>query len=190
MPRIAAVLVLLYLLLSIPASASLIPIGLISYDVVIPAGVAPGVNGFDIYDFTGMTYGPFAGSPYVTNSVSLDDVTLTIFFAGGGSATVQDNVLIPGEFGPQLEVPSNAEIASAELTATLSQTSFTLSDGSTFTALPDVTVDLLPSSGGALQAGVDFGVIEAQSSGSATPEPGTFILLSLGMAGLAMRWRQ
>src|SRR5580658_2647363 len=180
---------LLLCLLSIPASASQIGIGLISYDVVVPAGVAPGVNGFDIYDFTGLTYGIFAGNPYVTTPVNLDDVALTVFFVGGGSAMVQDNTLFPGEFGPQLEFPSTTEIASAELTATLSQTTFTLSDGSTFTASADITLDLLPSSGDMLQAGVDFAPIYAQSAGASTPEPATVVLLSLGIAGLAL-WRR
>jgi hypothetical protein len=190
-----ALVPLLLCILPVAAAADTIDIGLMSFDVVIPAGVAPGVNAIDLYDFTGTTYGPFAGLPYVVDPLDLDDAMLTVYFVGGGSSVVfQNQDLSPGELlyfpGSPQEFPSNTEIASAVLTATLSQTTFTLSDGSTFTALADISVDLLPSSGGTLEAGVDFAPIDAQSAGgSATPEPSPGILVSLGMLGLAL-WRK
>ena len=183
-----ALVPLLLCILPVAAAADTIDIGLMSFDVVIPAGVAPGVNAIELYDFTGTTYGPFAGIPYVVDPLDLDDAMLTVYFLGGGSSVVQNQDLSPGEL--LYFFPSTTEIASAVLTATLSQTSFTLSDGSTFTAVADITVDFLPSSGGMLEAGVDFAPINAQSAGgSGTPEPGAAIMVSRGMLGLAV-WRK
>ena len=46
--------------------------------------------------------------------------------------------------------------------ATLSPTSFKVSDGTTFTARAPISLDLLPSSGSSVRAGVDFVVINAE----------------------------
>ncbi|HXM45187.1 MAG TPA: hypothetical protein VN924_28370 [Bryobacteraceae bacterium] len=173
-------------IVSTPAVASEITIGLLSFDVVIPAGNSPGINAFDIYNFTGSTYGPFAGVPYVTDSVTLDDTLLTVDFQDGSSqlAFGPDDIG-PGELPGGIQFPSSTQFVSATLTATLSQTVFTLSDGSTFTAAPTISVDLTPSSGGLLVAGVDFAAIYAESAAIGTPEPCSGILLALGLVGLA-----
>jgi hypothetical protein len=182
---------LLVCAIALPASASLIDIGLISYDVVIPAGIAPGVNAIDLFNYTGQAFGPFAGSPYVITSVHFTDAELVVSLVGGGSVIEFQNVDTgPGEYLFPSDFPSTTEIASAEFTATLNVTSLNLSDGDTFDALADISVDLLPSSGGALQPGVDFAPIYAQSAGTATPEPGTVVLMSLGILGLVGRRRR
>jgi len=184
-----ALCLLLLSMLSFPASASTLVTGLISYDVVIPAGTAPGVDALDIFNFTGPAYGPFAGTPYVVDPVNFFNATLTVYLAGGGSDVQQIGTLFPGETSP-IGFPSTTQITSAVLTATLGQSILALSDGSTFMALADITVDLLPSSGGALTAGVDFAAIDAQSVPAPVPEPGTVILLPLGILTMLARGRR
>jgi len=188
-----ALTLLLLCLLSIPLAASTIGIGLISFDVVIPTGASPGVNALATYDFTGPTYGPFGGNSYVVDPLNFVNATLTVYFVGGGSMVEFQGEIFPGELmsggQPFPTFPSTTEIASAVLTATLSQTTFTLSDGRTFTASPDITVDLAPASGSMLAPGVDFAAIDAQSAGGATPEPGPVALVPFGILGLAL-WRR
>jgi len=178
-------------LASLPAARAEVIVGILSFDVFIPAGAnSPGIDTFDIFNFTGPAYGPLAGSPYVPDSVTLDNVILTAFFMGGAWQTFDLGNLDPGQLldsggNPVVQFPGSAQFTSATLTATLSQTSFTLSDGSTFTASPSISVDLAPSSGGLLVAGVDFAPIYAEPSGGAAPEPGTLVLLPLGLMAVA-----
>jgi len=195
MKRHLVLVLLLLIIAATPAAASEIVVGLLSFDVYIPAGASPGINAFDIYNFTGPTYGPFAGAPYVTDSLSLDNTLLTVYFQGGSSETaLGPDDLAPGELliggVPPVQFPSTTQFVSATLTATLSQTTFTLSDGSTFTASPSISVDLTPSSGGVLVAGVDFAPIYAESVAAATPEPCTGVLLVLALVGVGVRRRR
>ena len=177
-------------LLSIQEAQPQVVTGLLSFDVLIPAGNgSPGIDAFDLFNLTGPAYGPAAGSPYVADSLTLDNVVLTAFFAGGSWQTFDLGNLAPGELvdaggNPVVQFPGSAEFTSATLSATLSQTTFTLSDGSTFTASPSISVDLTPSSGGLLAAGVDLAAIYAEPAGTATPEPGTLVLLPLGLLAI------
>lgn len=195
MKRCVVLVSLLLFIASSPALASEIVVGLLSFDVYIPAGASPGINAFDIYNFTGSTYGPFAGAPYAADALTLDDTSLTVYIQGGSSETaLGPDDLAPGELliggVPPVQFPSATQFVSATLTATLSATTFTLSDGSTFIASPSISVELTPSAGGVLVAGVDFAPIYAESLATATPEPGTGLLLILGLAGVAMRSRR
>jgi MYXO-CTERM domain-containing protein len=195
MKRYVVLALVLLGIASTPAVASEVPIGLLSFDVFIPAGNGPGIDAFDIFNFTGPTYGPFAGAPYAADALTLDNAILTVYFLGGSSQLVLGPEDIgPGEllFGgfPPVQFPSNTQFVSAVLSGTLSQTTFTLSDGSTFTASPSISVDLTPSSGGVLVAGVDFVPIYAESAAAGTPEPCTGVLLLLGLVGVAARRRR
>lgn len=164
-----------------------VPIGVLSLDVFIPASGTPGVNALDIFNYTGPTYGPALGSPYVSSSVTLDNLSLTVFFLGGGSQTFTPGNLNPGELvdsmgNPVIQFSSTTNITSALLTATLSSTTLTLSNGSAFNALPPISVDLTPSSGSTLSAGLDLVLIEAESSTTASsPEPASLGLSILGL---------
>jgi len=180
-----------------PAAKSGVVVGLFSFDIVIPAGnSSPGISAFDIYNFTGPVYGPLAGPPYVADSLSLDNVVLTAFLSGGSEQTFDLGNIAPGELlesngSPVVQFPGSWQFTSATLTGTLSQTTFTLSDGSTFIAAPSIAVDLTPSSGGLLTAGVDFSPIYAEASTGAAPEPGTLLSLPLGLLAVTVfrrRW--
>jgi hypothetical protein len=179
-----------------PAAKSEIVVGVLSFDVVIPAGNgSPGISAFDIFNFTGPIYGPLASPPYATGSLTLDDVVLTAFLAGGSTQTFDLGNIAPGELldangNPVVQVPGSWQFTSATLTATLSQTTFMLSDGSTFTAAPSIALDLTPSSGGLLVAGLDFAAIYAEPATGTVPEPGTLVLLPLGLLALALTGRR
>jgi hypothetical protein len=71
-----------------------------------------------------------------------------------------------------VEVPDNEVFTSAELTATLSATTFARAGGGVFTA-SSTAIDtlLLPSSGPNLIAGADLALIEASGSISTPPVP-------------------
>jgi hypothetical protein len=175
----------------IPAANASLLTGVLSFDIFIPSGGnGPGINAFDIFDFTGPVYGPVAGSAYAANSLTLDNVVLTAFFLGGASQTFELGDIGPGELldsdgNPVVQFSSSSQFTSATLTATLSQTTFALSDGSTFNASPSISVELTASVGGLLVAGVDFAPIYAEAGRAATPEPGTLILLPLGLLAVA-----
>jgi hypothetical protein len=161
------------------ARADQIPIGLVSFDVFIPASATgPGTNAFDIFNFTGPTFGPTVGPPYAADSLTFDNATLTVNFQGGSSQVINLGNIGPGELldsmgNPVVQFPSTDSFTSAMFAATLSPASFMLSDGTTFRARASVSADVVPSSGSSLQAGVDLAVINAV----VVPEPNTFVLV-------------
>lgn len=169
--------------------------GLLSFDVFIPAGIGPGVNAFDIYNFTGPGYGPVAGTPYAADSLTFDNTVLTVFLVGGSSQVFDLGNIDPGELlgsdgSPIVQFPSTTEFTSAELTATLSPSTFMLSSGANFAAVPSIAVSLTPSSGDMLVAGVDVAPVYAEPASTATPEPRSITLIAIGLLGLAARrWR-
>jgi len=108
-------------------------------------------------------------------------------FQGGSSQVIDLGNLDPGELldsggNPVVQFPSTDEFTSAVFAATLSQSSFKLSDGSTFNAASSISVDLLPSSGSLLQAGVDFGTINAEPL--TAPETDSANCLVIALAGI------
>jgi hypothetical protein len=184
MMRSQIVLLALILWRSFPAGALSIPIGVLSFDGFIPAADgSPGVNAFNISNFTGgadllpdfsvttaltllnasLTANPSSGPPQV---IPLGDI--------GTGALLED-----GTPSLVLQFPGNRAFASASFTATLSPTSFELGDGNVFVAEPTIFVTLLPSMGSLLVANSDAAEITAQPA-VAVPEPGTWILSAIG----------
>jgi len=179
------------LLASALVRADQLPIGLVSFDVFIPASATgPGTNAFDIFNYTGPTYGPTVGPPYAADALTFDNATLRVNLQGGSSQVVNLGSIGPGELldsggSPVVQFPSIDNFTSALFKATLSPTSFMLSDGTTFKASASVSAHLVPSSGSSLQAGVDLVVINAQPV-TVTPEPGTWVLVGTGLALAAL----
>lgn len=175
------------LLIPAVASAGTIALGVFSFDNLIPDGDTPGVNVFDISNYTGSFDLP-PDLP-VGTGVTLQGAVLIVDLDGGGSQQIN-----LGDIGPGVFTPPDADaftdtinFTDATLVATLDVTNFQLADGSTFTADPDISVTILPSSGNDLVAGTDFALITASSETTATPEPATAQLagiVSLGFLGL------
>ena len=135
----AALLLLLVLLLPTVAFGDTFNIGLMSYDVLIPGDVnTPGTNVFNISNFTGdPSSGGFALPPDFPVMDSLTFLNSSLTLMNGGSPLV----ILLGDLGPgalsptdPVQFPATSLFTGAIFTATLSQTHFLLSDGSTFVA--------------------------------------------------------
>lgn len=181
-------LIALLLTLTFPALAfcNFASIGVISFDNLIPPGSGPGVNVFDISNFTGDPgLGGFALPPDFPVFTSLTFLSVSLTVDDGVSPfTIVLGDIGPGSFSPTdpVQFADTVNFVSATLTATLSQTSLLLFDSSTFNAgSPTITVQILPSSGPFLQAGTDFAVISVSDT---VPEPGTWILTLIGIMGV------
>lgn len=179
----------IFLAFTIPAISfgSIAPAGVFSFDNLIPAMTsAPGVNVFDITNLTGdPDSGGYALPPDfpIFASLVFQNATLTLD-TGSSTLTIPLGDIGPGPLADTspVQFPDIMSFVSATFTATLSQTVLPLWDSSTFVAnSPTVTVELLPSSGPFLQAGVDSAVIVLDNS---VPEPATPFFVFVGIAVL------
>ena len=172
------------------AQAAQVAIGVISFDNFIPASAAsPGVNTFTISNLTGNpTASGFALPPDfpIYSALILENLQLTVL-SGSGSISFQVGDVGPGFVMPLL-FPDTLSFSSAQLSATLNQTTLLMSDWSVFQASsPSVNVQLSPISGASLMAGRDFQLITI----SDVPEPSPFLLISLPLAvGMLRRPRR
>jgi hypothetical protein len=144
-----------------------------------------GVNVFTVNNFTGSDN---LGFFPVKVDVTFENIVLT--------ATESDNTVLvfdilsltPGT-DTSSQVPANLLFTKVTLTATLSPSTFGLTNGSsgTFAADPTVSFTLLPSSGPHLTAGTDLGVLNATNGPTAPAiEPPMFMLLFVGLVGIAI----
>jgi hypothetical protein len=175
-------------LCSMIARADIIDLGTLSYDTFIPSsGGFVGIDAFDISNLTGVFNLP-PDFPVLDNLV-FQSATLTLsdgeMFALGDIAP---GFLLDGNGNPVVQVPANVAYQSAELTATLSATTFAVPAG-TFTASSNaLDVLLLPSQGPNLTADVDATLITA-SGQLTTPEPAGWSLLLIPVAWLVWKIR-
>ena len=185
MPRWASsVLFLSIVLLLAPTVAfcNTVNLGLISFDVFIPSDISiSGVNVFNIFDFTGDLFsGGFALPPDFPVTDFLTFLSSSLTLMGSGSPLVIPlGDLAPGALSPTdpVQFPDTSLFTEAIFTATLNQTSFLLSDGTTFVAGSSaISAAILPSSGTSLVVGTDFSVITV-STVSSVPEPNAALLL-------------
>lgn len=169
------------------ARADVVNLGVLSYDTFIPAGNgSPGVFAFDISNLTNA----FSLPPDfpVTDPLTFTSAHLILNLDSSSPDNAVSGDLSLGDIGPGflldpfgnpiVQLPGDEVIDSAEFKATLSVTTFTLSDGSTFTADSDsIDIMLLPSSGSTLTQDVDqtvitaSGVLTPPGSPSTIPEP-------------------
>jgi PEP-CTERM motif len=175
------------------ARADAIAIGLLSFDVFISASITPpilGTNAFDIFNFTGPTFGGFLGSPFASDPLTFENALLTVTPESGSPQAFNLGKIGPGELldasgNPLVQFPAVDNFTSAIFTATLSPAVFPLSDGSTFEASGFISASLTPLSGPLLQAGTDSVVIDAQLlQAPPIPEPSAFALLGTALAGM------
>ena len=190
MKRVMAVALFLVLYALLPASAHAntitIAVGQISFDTFIPATpLVPGTAAFNLINFT--------GSSPVTNSVLFNNASFLLTPASGVPLSVSLGSVGPGAlldpsgnplFG--LQFANTTIFSSATFSATLSQSTFLLSNGVTATLIgsPIISGIILPSSGTSLTPGADFAVLTVTASvpNTVIPEPGTLVLLGTGLA--------
>jgi hypothetical protein len=175
MKRIAGLIAFLVLFSAHPTRAGSIPIGDLEFD-----NLSLGVNDFTVNNFTGSNNLSFFP---VADNLTFDNVVLTATESDGTILTFSLGNISPG-------TNTNAQFADTLLftqvvfSATLSPNIFALTNGysGTFTAIPAISLTLLPSSGSYLVAGVDLGTINAVS----TPEPSELLFLAVSLFGIAV----
>jgi hypothetical protein len=155
-------------------------LGVVSFDNLIPGDLGPGVNAFDISNFTG-SFGLPPDFPSLTD-VTFKNSTLKLF--GGTTQILALGDIGPGFLAPAASFPDTDDFSSAEFTADLDVTTFLLAGGGTFTAnSAAIDIFLNPSSGLNLLAG-DFALITVSNEPTAIPEPASWPLLGLATISL------
>jgi len=158
------------------ASAGLLTVGYISYDVTLPGSTAE----FDIVNLTGPNSTPFPDptAPIVT-PVNLSSLSLTVDFSDGSTVVYGSSYFTLAPDGLSFDgsvIPiggANPQPTDATLTGTFSTTTVTLNDGSIQTISPTFSATILPSSPPNLADG-DLGIISATTttvSGFLNPAP-------------------
>jgi hypothetical protein len=154
-------------------SGDSVDVGVLSFNALNPgSGGSPGVNDFEIDNLTGPIFSLPPDFPLI-DSVTFGGLQLSLT----GSEGMQ--TVTVGDTGPGFNTPSSLQFLDSTtfsevvLQATLSQTSFTLSDGTMFLADSNSLVATLnPSAGPSLIPGVDFVLLSVSGSvTSAVPEP-------------------
>jgi hypothetical protein len=144
---------------------------------------------FDISNLTGTNNLP-PDFP-VADLLTFLGSSLKVTDSDGTTTTIDLGDIDPGGLvdTTPVQFSDTFSFASAIFTANLSQLSFLLSDGSTFTAASAVlTAELLPSSGSTLVQDTDFALLTVSDTPlvSAVPEPSSLLLLGVGLLGVAI----
>ena len=189
--------ILVALLLLSPAASFADPInpvniGFISFDILIPGGSGTGVNVFNIMNFTGDPLSGGLGLPpefIVSDSLTFLGSSLTLVSSQGATSVITLGDIGPGGLSSGqsflVQFPETDLFSSVIFTATLSQTSFFLFDGTPFTAASSVfSAQLLPFSGSTLTPGDLALLTNSSAEVSPIPEPGTVVLLGTGLVAL------
>ncbi len=162
----------------LPIFSSAVPIGLVSIDVTTPPATAQ----FDVSNLSGANALPpdFA----VITPVSLSSLLLKLTFVGSPPQTLDQSQFMLNTDGlsytgkDHFDLDSNP-ITAATLTGTFSATTITLSNGTTVRVSPMFSATIVDASGKLKDQ--DFAIIDATSTTSATPEPGSLLLISSGV---------
>jgi hypothetical protein len=172
-----------FAVLAAAPTASAVPIGIVSFDTLIPGPA--GVNAFGITNLTG----PFSLPPDfpAIGSLTFLASTLTVTRESGVIDIFELGDIGSGVFeDPRFLFPDLESFISATFAATLNTQTIELSDGTTLLAASSaVLLTLLPSNGTTLAAG-DIAVIDidAAPSSQTVAEPGKLALVGVGFAVL------
>jgi hypothetical protein len=190
MLRPAVCICALFLTSSTVAWCGTVNIGILSFDVSSPpSGGTPGVNVFNISNFTGDPIsGGFALEPDFPVFTSLILMGATLTLNDGASLPVIYNLgpIDPGPFSPPgtIQFPDTTAFTSAIFAATLNETTLLLPDGYVFVTDTTSVIATFVPSGPTLTAGSDFAIISLTGTLQApVPEPQS-ALLTLSAIGL------
>jgi len=164
--------------------------GYISWDLIFPGNAGE----FDITNLTGPVNNSGDTSFPITTELELSNLSLLVDFVGGGSETFGPlsgyfSLAADGESQNGTAIPiggTNPEPVSATLTGTFSATTVSLdaaAGGGSINISPTFSVSFSDTPN--LQDG-DLGIIYAEPAISATPEPGTWLMLATGLLLLAL----
>lgn len=164
--------ILLFVMSSFPLYGASVNLGDLSFNTLIPSAPgSPGINQFEVDNFTGA----FALPPdfAAMSGLSFDSATLLLNLVGGSTQTVALGDLTEGSNTPlSVQFSASNGFTSAQLTATLNQTKFSLAGGSSFNAASgQINVLLTPASGTTLVPDTDFALITISGTSTAIPEP-------------------
>jgi hypothetical protein len=174
------------------ASASLLNVGYISYDVTAPGSTAS----FDIVNQTGPNSTAFPDTSFpISTSVHLSSLILVVHFSDSTTQTFGSSYFTLNPDGLSWDgntIPvggANPQPVSATLTGTFSPLSVTLNDGSVESIMAGFSATISPSGPPDLGDG-DLALIQATTGtggggggGGSTPEPGTWLLMATSLAG-------
>ncbi len=177
-------------------TAAPVYVGVIAFNELIPSAPgAPGVNVFDIQNFTGAY--SFPPDLPVVSDLTILSASLQLY----QGATLYDTLLL-GDIGPGpllnlagdplAQVAGDLSFTAARLVGTLSFTSLLLDTGGTVDILPFLDVVFAPGSGPSFNFGDGVAIRVETVTSSAVPEPVPGWMLLAGMAVLAAhrRWRR
>jgi hypothetical protein len=116
------------------------------------------------------------------------NLSLTLDFSSGPAQAFGSSYFTLGPDGLSFNgdtISITTAVTNITLSGNFASTSWTLNDGTTFTASPDFTATITDATG-TLSDG-DFGIIYASSgSGAPIPEPKTLALLAIGLGGILL----
>jgi len=172
--------VLLLGLFSASATADAIPVGVLSFDNLNPTGLAGATFGLDVLNLTQLS-----GATPITTLLTLSNLSLIAQLTNGSRSVQLFETDSLGDFSSGQKFAAG-DVLSATLTGTFAPLGVTLADGSTATILSTFSTTLIGASSGPLQDG-DFVLFNANTvPANAVPEPRTWVLLILSLAGLLL----
>lgn len=156
-------------------------VGVLSFNLVNPAGSSGPTYDFLIINLTGANADPVDGFP-VSTPLDFQDLGLTVNFTDGSSHSYALS-----DTGAGLDLTTDSlwtdNVGSAVLTGNFSPLNVTLAGGGASELEAAFSTTLIPSSGSLLQD-ADVAIIEATTTATTVPEAPSWTFLAAILAGL------